>query len=365
LPRAFILVIGVAAALVGVLAARELAWLIAPIFLSMVVVIVVAPVHTWMLRHGVPGPLALAGLLAVIFGVILVLVAVLAIAVTRLTTTLPTYAESASVLLEEIRVYLSQLGIGTAQFDELTRSFDPQRILSLITGVLNSLSSFGAQLAFVLSLLLFMGIESAGFGRRLAVLQADRPQLGSALAEFARNTRRFLAVTAIFGSISGVINALVLFWVGVPLPVLWALLSVICYFIPYVGLVIAVIPPALLALLTGGWVDMVLVILAYVIVSSLVAGLIQPYFVGDAVGVSVTVTLASFVFWAWVLGPVGAVLSVPLTLLVKAVLIDSDPRAAWAEALIGAPYPARRERRQRRAARRTRSKGRSAKDVVS
>ena len=88
---------------------------------------------------------------------------------------------------------------------------------------------------------------------------------------------------------------------------------------------------------------MVVVIIAYVLLNSLFTSLIQPYFIGDAVGVSVTMTLISLVFWGWVLGPLGAILAIPLTLLVKAVLIDADPNAAWAETLVGSTRHHRRE----------------------
>jgi AI-2 transport protein TqsA len=134
--------------------------------------------------------------------------------------------------------------------------------------------------------------------------------------------------------------------IGIPLAAVWGLLAAVCNYIPYVGFIIGVIPPALLALLTGGWRLMIIVIVVYIVLNSLLTTLLPPYFVGDAVELSMVVTLVSVVFWAWVLGPIGAILAVPLTLLVKALIIDSDPRAAWAEALIG---PTRSRRRRRRA----------------
>jgi AI-2 transport protein TqsA len=93
---------------------------------------------------------------------------------------------------------------------------------------------------------------------------------------------------------------------------------------------------------------MLLVIIAYIVLNSLLTSLLPPYFVGDAVGLSMVITLVSVIFWAWVLGPLGAVLAVPLTLLVKAVLIDADPRAAWAEAIVGSGRPVRSRRVWRR-----------------
>jgi len=121
----------------------------------------------------------------------------------------------------------------------------------------------------------------------------------------------------------------------------------VCNYIPYVGFIIGVIPPALLALLVGDWQLMLVVIVSYIVLNSLFTSLIQPYFVGDAVGISMALTFVALIFWAWVLGPLGAILAIPLTLLVKGVLIDADPRAGWARALFGAKpkNPSRPRRR--------------------
>ena len=91
----------------------------------------------------------------------------------------------------------------------------------------------------------------------------------------------------------------------------------------------------------------VVVVVVFLVVNFVLTSLVQPYYVGDAVDLSISVVLISLVFWAWLIGPIGAVLAVPLTLFVKCLLIDADPRASWATALIGAggsaPRPSRPE----------------------
>jgi AI-2 transport protein TqsA len=89
--------------------------------------------------------------------------------------------------------------------------------------------------------------------------------------------------------------------------------------------------------------------------NSLFTSLLPPYLVGDAVGLSITVTLISVVFWAWVLGPLGAVLAIPHTLLMKSVFVDADPRAVWAATLIGSTRSEARRSFRRTRVRRTRS----------
>ena len=95
------------------------------------------------------------------------------------------------------------------------------------------------------------------------------------------------------------------------------------------GFIIGVVPPAILGLLTGGPRLMVIVIIVYCALNFVVQSIIQPRFIGDAVGLSITVTFVALVFWAWLLGPLGAILAIPLTLLAKSMLVDVDPRARW------------------------------------
>ena len=115
---------------------------------------------------------------------------------------------------------------------------------------------------------------------------------------------------------------------------MWGLLSFITNYIPNVGFVLGLVPPALLALLEGGFGKLLAVVIVYSALNVVVQTILQPKFTGDAVGLTVTVTFLSLVFWAWVLGPLGALLALPMSLFVKAVFIDADPRARWVNAII-------------------------------
>lgn len=326
---------------------RELSFLIGPVFLAAVIVLLVHPLHDRMRRRGVPKTAALLLLLLAIYGVILVIAAIIAFSIARLASILPDYAESARGVFEAMFDRLATLGIDRAQLREAASALDVNRLAGQLTTLLRSVFSFGANVVFLLSLLLFLGIESTGIDSRLRPLLATRPRTGAALLDFAAKTRRFLAITTVFAVLVGVADTLLLLWLDVPLAPLWGLLAAACNYIPYVGFVIGLVPPALLSLFEGDWQQMILVIVAYIVLNSVLTSLIPPYFVGDAVGLSMVVTLVSVIFWAWVLGPLGAVLAVPLTLLVKAVLVDADPRAAWAEAIVGTSGPARTPRFRR------------------
>jgi AI-2 transport protein TqsA len=334
MPRAFVILVGAAAATIVAAGVQATAWLIGPAFLALVIVIVASPADQRLRRIGVPGWLSTAVLVLLAYGVVLVLTGVLLVSVSRLATLLPQYASSANSLVAAGTSALRELGVGAEQLRSIAGALDLRKVITVIGALLAGLAGLAANLAFLLSLMLFLCVESSGAGARIAAIGRDRPLIAEALGRFAAGTRRFLVVTTLFGLALAVLDTIALVLLGIPLAVLWGLLSFITNYVPYIGFVLGVLPPALLALLAGGWQPMLAVIVIYTVLNFVVTSLVQPHFIGDAVGLSVTVTFLGLVFWGWLLGPVGAVLAIPLTLLAKALLVDTDPRAGWANALL-------------------------------
>ena len=133
-----------------------------------------------------------------------------------------------------------------------------------------------------------------------------------------------------FGLIVAVIDTGALALMGIPVPLLWGLLAFITNYIPNIGFVIGLVPPAVLGLLEGGPGLCLAVVAVYSVINLVIQTVIQPKIVGDAVGLSTSLTFLSLVFWAWVLGALGALLAIPLSLLVKAVLSTSTRgRGGW------------------------------------
>ncbi|WP_214407093.1 AI-2E family transporter [Pseudonocardia lacus] len=333
-PRALLVLGGAAAAVIVAAGLQAAAWLVGPVFLALVVVITVHPVRRRMRALGLPGWVATTVLVLIVFGLVVVLALVLVVAVAQLVTVLPLYADEANAVVASGTATLGRLGVGTEQLRALAASLNFAKLLSFASGLLLGLSSLLGNVVFLLTLLLFLCIESSGAGARLALIAGGRRSVGDALRGFADGTRRYIAVTTAIGLLTGVIDTVVLALLGIPAAALWGLLVFITNYIPYLGFWIGLGPPALLALLVGGWPMVLAVVAVFLVVNFVLTSIVQPHFVGDAVGISVSVTLVALVLWAWLLGPVGAVLAVPLTLLVKAVLVDDDPRALWADALL-------------------------------
>ena len=146
----------------------------------------------------------------------------------------------------------------------------------------------------------------------------------------------YLVMTALFGAIVGVLDAGALWLLGVPLPLVWGFFSFITNFIPNIGFIIGIIPPAFLALLDQGWQGLLSVVLVYSVLNVTIQTFIQPRIVGNSVGLSGEITFMSLVVWTFLLGALGALLAVPMTLLLRAIFIDADPRASWVAPLIDA-----------------------------
>jgi predicted PurR-regulated permease PerM len=333
-PRA-LLVLGCAAAVTVVAAGvQAAAWLVGPVFLALVVVITIHPVRRRLLAAGLPGWLAATVLILIVFGVLLALAGVVVVAVAQLLTVLPLYAAEANAVLASGTAALGQFGVGPEQLRALAASLNVAKLLALASGLLLGLTTLFGNLVFLLTLLLFLCVESSTAGARLALIADSRPSFGAALRGVAAGTRRYIWVTSAVGLLTGVVDTVVLALMGIPAAALWGLLVFITNYIPYLGFWIGLGPPALLALLDGGWPLLAAVVAVFLVVNFVLTSIVQPHFIGEAVGISVSVTLVALVLWTWLLGPIGAVLAVPLTLLVKAVLVDDDPRALWADALL-------------------------------
>ena len=334
IPRALLVLGGAASAVIVFAGAQAMAWLIGPAFLALIIVVAVSPVQSWLHRIGLPGWAATIALILLVYAVILGLVLVMIVSAARLGTILPQYATQADQLVASLSTTLAQFGVGPDQLKAATSSLNVGKIVGIVGGLLASAGGLASNLVFVLALLLFLSVETAGAPARLAAIAADRPKISEALCHFAWGTRRYLLVTTIFGGIVAVLDGVALAIIGIPLALLWGVLAFITNYIPNVGFIIGLIPPALLGLLGGGWKQMVVVIVVYAVLNLVIQSLIQPRFIGDSVGLSMTVTFLALVFWAWLLGPVGAILAIPLTLLAKALLVDIDPKAGWADALL-------------------------------
>ena len=357
LPLWLTVVLGVAGTFAALWGLHAGAPLLGPVFLAFVLTVVAHPLVGAMVRRGMRRAFAVAIAVLVVDGGLIAFALALALSFGQLATVLPEYSDEWQQLLEGVRSTLVSLGIGPEQVSDALSSVQPQAVLSAIGRVLERLALTAGALVLVLATVLFMTAEGAGLPERLADVPGTW-RLRTALADFARNTRRYLVVTTIFGFLVAVVDTVALTVLGVPLALLWGLLSFLTNYVPNIGFFLGLVPPTILALLVGGPGTAVLVVVIYTVVNFVLQSVIQPVVVGDAVGLSVSLTFLSVIAWTVVLGPLGAVLAIPLTLFLHAVLIGQDPGRRWARTLLAGALGTDRSAKRPRGTRRPRD-GRS------
>ncbi len=299
-----------------------------PIFLGLVLTIAVSPIQAWARDKGWPGWAGLGLALLAGYGGLLALVLALSWSVARVASLLSSgeYSENLDALQQQINDQLNDWNVDTSALDEeVGGAINLDSILSSVRVALNQARSLGSTIGLLLVTMFFMATDTPAMGRQLNRLAADHPNISVAMRGFADRTRQYLWVSTVFGLIVAVLDGLALWMMGIPLVGVWVLISFITNYIPNVGFILGVVPPALVGLLEGGFSTMVWVIVIYTLLNFVIQTLIQPRFVGDTAGLSTTLTFVSLIFWAYVVGPIGAFLAVPLSMLAKALLIDADP----------------------------------------
>ena len=308
--------------------------------------------------HGVPRGLATGSTIAAVFALLTGFAAVLVASLAQFSALLPQYAPQLAQLGASITQLLESVGFGPEQTQAVLEGFTPGRLIGFLGGVLGNITSIAGSLVVILTMLILMAVDGSRVPALLTHLNYRRPDLVTAFNGFGGGVRRYMIATTVLGIAQGLFNWLILVILQIPGALLWGLLSFICSYIPNIGYFIAIIPPLFFGFLTGGWPTVVAVIVIYGGINTVIQSIIQPKYVGNAVALSETITFSSVLFWAFILGPVGAILAVPLTLLARTILLDSDPAIAWwrpmtgdkkdLEALIKQEDDAIRARRARR-----------------
>lgn len=313
---------------------KEVSSLIGPAFLVVTLVITVHPLRKVLVRHRVPGWLASLVVLLVIFLMMLMILGAVALSVTQLVQELPRYAKAFQSIYNNGLGYARHLGIDTSDWRGLLSKIDVGRVTDAAQGLLSGVSS-GFSLGGLIALTaIFFTFDAASASTRLQQVRAQRPNVAAAFTDFSTRIRQYWIVTTVFGLIVAAIDTAALLIIGVSLAVTWGILAFVTNYIPNIGFIIGLIPPALIALLQFGPWHALAVVIAYVVINFVIQTLIQPRFVGDAAGINPSIAFISLIFWSSILGALGALLAVPATLFVKSILVDHSERASWFGALI-------------------------------
>ncbi|WP_401000617.1 AI-2E family transporter [Agromyces sp. GXQ0307] len=332
--NAFIMM-GIGGAVLAAFGLAAIAPIFAPVFFAVVLTICVHPLRDAIERRGIPRGIATGSVILAVLAILVVFGYAVLVAFGQFGALLPQFEPEIEDWLGDVATWLASIGITADQIAALGADFDPSALVGFIGGLVGGLTGSFTLLVIVFTMLLLLAMDAAFLPTLLRQLRPHRPIVVEALAGYASGVRRYMVVTTLLGLVQGFLNWVALLLLGVPGAFIWGLLSFLCSFIPNIGYFIAIIPPVIFGGLVGGWPIVIAVVVIYGLVNAVVQSVVQPRVVGNAVSLSQGITFFSVLFWALVIGPIGAVLAIPLTLLVRVLLIDTNPSMAWMRPLLG------------------------------
>jgi AI-2 transport protein TqsA len=321
-----------AAAVVVLVGVRLSAPVLNPILFAIVFALLFAPVYGWLQRR-LPTGVALLVSFVVLLIIIVGLFVLLSASISKFTGQISFYAQQLDEQLADLQGLLDRLGLSGV---DLSEAVNTSALVEAIGAVLSGISGFLSGLFLILMIMIFLLAESSAMMDRLRTSVAhDNPQVAR-LTVIGQSVALSFGLRAIVNLVTALGITLLLWLLGVDLPLLWGILVFFLSFIPYIGLILAVAPAVVLALAEFGLGRAIVVIVAVVVINVLAENVLSPVLMGRGLDLSPTVVFLSFIFWAWLLGGPGAFLALPLTLFV-AIMLGSFPETRWLASLMGLP----------------------------
>ena len=328
-------IIGVAALGVALYFVHMARGFIVPLMLAVLVVLSASPLYYWLREKKAPGWLAFALTMVAIFAVLGFLAVVLIVAVERLVELIPTYSEEIDSFKEGVTDFLSGLGLGQSNASDTAQLIDPGVVLDFYAGLLGVVAEGFSSTILVFMAIIFLLLEAADMPNKMAAELKTGNETVRRLSEFSIDIRRYISITTWIGLATGAVDTVFFVIMGVPLPLLWGLLAFLLSYIPVIGFWLAAIPPTLLMLLESGPAAAIVVFFGIVIINGLADEVLKPKFMGVGLDLAPFMVIMSVTFWTAILGPLGAILGVPVTVTFKELVLEADEQNSWIARFMG------------------------------
>ena len=312
--RLVIYLVGLASIFLILFGIRGSAYIINPILLAAVITITVLPIPGWLKKRGLPGWLALVLTILMVVLVLALVIMTAFFSITGLADQVPEYMDDGS------QQSLGLPGASSAASTWLRSPQTSQIAQNMLLNVLDLLVQFGW--ALVIFFFMISAAISLPAPSRLG-LDPDTPSIGR-LTRLTEDVRKYLSILTGINFLVGVGNTILLFILGVDYAVLWGLLAWFMGYIPSIGFIIALIPPVIMAYLQYGLQTALIVLVGYILINGGVQNLIQPKLMGNRLSISPVVVFISLFVWGYLLGGIGAILAVPLTMLILIIMENFD-----------------------------------------
>jgi AI-2 transport protein TqsA len=312
--RLVIYLVGAAAIFIILFGIRGSAYIINPILLAVVITITVMPIPSSLTKRGMPGWMSLVLSILLVVLLLGIVIATVFFSITRLSTDLPTYLASASQQASA-DISTGQDSETSIQIEQVTTSIGPI-IQNLLASAADLLVQFG--LALVIFFFMISAALSLPGPSRIGV-DPNAPSIGR-IQTITSDVRKYMTVLTGVNFLVGLGNTAFLLFLGVDYALLWGLLAWFMGYIPSVGFIIALIPPVLMAYAQFGLDIALVVLIGYILINGGVQNFYQPKVMGQRLKISPVIVFIGLFVWGYLLGGIGAILAVPLTLLVLIIL---------------------------------------------
>ncbi len=304
----------------GIMAAKSI---VIPFLLAAFLSMICAPPLYWLRVKGVPNLVSIMLLVLIVIFLETLLAGLVSSSMGEFSRQLPTYQHRLNIITRELIFWGSEHGI------ELTEAiiqdqFDPGKLMRMAANMLNNLFGVLTNTFMIMVTFIFILLEATGFPDKIRAMTDDYDIYLREYGKIIRGVNRYLGLKVITSLATGSIIYLGLTIIGVDFALMWAVVAFLLNFVPTIGSIIASVPPVLLALVQLSPAYALATAGLYLVTNITIGNFVEPRVMGSGVGLSALVIFISLVFWGWVLGPVGMLLSVPLTMTLKIALSNSD-----------------------------------------
>lgn len=307
--------VGAAAVVIIVAGMKAGAGVLNQILLALLLSMCIIPLPAWLIKKGVSRGLAIAISLVVIVIGGLAFSALLAKSISDVVASMPKYEEKLTALYQDFQDFAMSNNLDISALVKKA-NVGPDKIISAAGAIVNILTGFISSSFVIAMLIAFMVIELVTYSDKTKKGKMEEIRAMNWIHNMGGDLRKYVNITALGGVITAVLNYFLLLALGVDFPFLWAVLSFLLNFVPNIGFIISVLPPALLALVDMGLTQTLIVFGGFWLINALVENVFRPIFMKETLNISLLTTFLSLIIWGWILGLPGAILGVPLTLVV-------------------------------------------------
>jgi len=324
----------ISAAVVVVIAGiKQAAPLIVPFLLAAFIAVISFPLMCRLQQNGLPKGISLTVVMLLVISIGVGVTLLIGSSLTDFSQMLPVYQEKISAEWVALLQWLDEHGIHLT--DTLKDLIDPAAAVGLVSVVLKGFGNVLTNSFLIILTVVFILMEAAGLTQKIISRNTGQENSsGDFSVVFVEKLRNYMSMKTIISMATGLVIGFAMWFIGVDYPVLWGVLAFMFNFVPNIGSIIAAVPAVMLAVVQLGAGSAFVVAGVYLAVNIFIGSFFEPKYMGKGLGLSTLVVFVSLVFWGWVLGPVGMLLSVPLTITVKLAL-DSKPETEFWGHLLG------------------------------